>query len=181
MVWPFASKEKDVEEIKKDLPADLQGFFDEANPKPHLSIFEPSPKQKLVEQILKDNELKAEYSHELDDYKRQQNPGVVLAVNCSEIRQQMLECVKEWKFMGEVNQCSEYVNKYTACDNIQKDALRHLFYDDCYNVDQCKRIRYAVDLFFVKNFGRYGEEVNEQTKSKFNEDLDKAFYKIWKK
>ncbi|KAG7192559.1 uncharacterized protein KQ657_001658 [Scheffersomyces spartinae] len=181
MVWPFGSKEKDVAEIKKELPIDLQEFFDEANPKPHSSIFEPSPKQKLVEQILLENEKTAQYSHELDDYKRQQNAGVVLAVNCSEIRMQMLECVKQWKFMGEMNQCSDFVNKYSACDKIQKDALKHLFYDDCYKVEQCKRIRYAVDLFFVKNFGRYGEDVNEETKAKFDDDIDKAFYRVWKK
>ncbi|ODV79317.1 uncharacterized protein CANTADRAFT_50860 [Suhomyces tanzawaensis NRRL Y-17324] len=182
MVWPFTSnKGKETSELTKELPENLKGFFEENNPdSKHQSIFEESPHQKRVNQVLlKHQKQNTPYSYELERYKQKEKPQVVTAVNCAEIQQQVVDCFRSFNLTS-TTQCKFEIGKTTACVEIQNRALKKLYYEDCVDIDQCEKIRYIVDKLFTENFGQYGDEVNEVTKANFDKSLDGMFYKVWK-
>ncbi|ABN65145.1 predicted protein [Scheffersomyces stipitis CBS 6054] len=180
-MWPFTSEKSDSAEIAKELPEDLKQFFTETNPEPnHRSIFEVSPEQKRVNEVLLRAEKDKTYSDEFERYKHVENAKKVCSINCAEIQQEVLECFKSWKFAGLETPCTQEIKRTSQCMEIQKAALKKLYYDDCVSIPQCNQIRYIIDKLFVENFGQLGDNVNDETKAKYAKDLDKVFYKIWR-
>ncbi|CUM47226.1 unnamed protein product [Debaryomyces tyrocola] len=180
-MWPFNSNNgKDTSEIAEELPDNLKGFFKENNPDlKHETIFDVPPQQKRVNEILHKHQKNNEYSFEFDKYKRRETPKKVTSINCAELQQKVIECFRGWTFTL-TNQCSQEIKNNSSCIEIQNNALKKLYYDDCYNIDHCTKIRFVIDKLFIDNFGQYGENMTDESKHKFNEEIDKAFYKIWK-
>lgn len=178
-MWPFTSSNgKDTSEITKEIPENLREFFKENNPDlKHETIFEAPPQQKRVNDIL--NRKKSEYSYELDKYKRTETPKKVTSVNCAELQQKVIECFRGWT-LTLTTHCSQEIKNNTSCIEIQNGALKKLYYDDCYDIEQCTKIRFAIDKLFTENFGQYGDNISDETKKQFDEGIDKVFYKIWK-
>lgn len=185
-MWPFGSSNttpnlgKNTEEINKELPPDLQGFFQQENPdKKHERIFTVSPQQLQVNKILEKHKNDP-YDDEFNTYKRSQTIKQVAGINCAEIHNLLHECYKNWNWL-QPDACIDETRKTSKCLDLQLEALKRLHYNDCYSVKQCKAIRYYVDHFFMKNFGPLGEEVNDDDKAEnYNKDLDGVFYKLWK-
>lgn len=178
-MWPFSSNDKESSELTKELPDSLKDFFEENNPtEKHKSVFESTPQQKRVNDILLKHENK-NYSFEFDSYKHSEDPKKVTSINCAEMQQKVVECFRGWTFTQSTH-CQDEINTHASCVSIQRDALNKLFYGDCVSIPQCNQIRYVVDKLFTENFGQYGDNVNEESKEKFEKELDKAFYKIWK-
>lgn len=178
-MWPFTS-DKDASEVSKELPADLGAFFDKANPQTtHQSKLEVSPHQKKVNQVLGKHENRP-YSFEFERYKKRETLKVATQVNCAEIQQQVVECLRGWNLaLG--NRCDAEIKTHTKCVETQTMALKRLFYDDCVDVDQCKRIRFAVDKLFVDNFGQFGEHVDdEEHRARFESGVDGVFSRVWR-
>ncbi|ODV67508.1 hypothetical protein HYPBUDRAFT_147838 [Hyphopichia burtonii NRRL Y-1933] len=181
-MWPFTSdKGKDTSEITKELPEHLQGFFEEKNPDRKLEgAHEVSPHQNRVNQVLYQHEkTNPDYSYQFDNYKRAESAKKVVGINCAELQQKVHECLRGWSFT-EANHCNEEIKLSMECMKIQKEGLKKLYYDDCYNEKQCQQIRRVIDQLFVKNFGQFGDQVNEENQSKFNNDINGVFYKIWR-
>lgn len=180
-MWPFTSdKGKETSEITKELPEGLKEFFKKYNPDlQHESVFDISPQQQRVNEILQKHEKNNAYSYEFDLYKQRETRKTVTSVNCAELQQKVVDCFRGWNFT-KTTHCSQEMKQNTSCVEIQNDALKRLYYDDCYNTDQCNKIRFIIDKLFTENFGQYGEQTNEENKAKFDQQVDKAFYKIWK-
>lgn len=178
MWWPFGSKDKDTKDLEKELPSDLQQFFEKVNPESNLpSNGENSSKDALVERILA-RESK-EYSHEFANYKREELLKKVTAINCAEIQQAVVDCYQGWLFLSS-NHCTDEIRKTTKCLDIQNKALRRLRYDDCYKKAQCQQMRMVVDLLFTKNFGQFGENVTDESEKKFEREVDGMIEKLWR-
>ncbi|KAK6459669.1 uncharacterized protein RJT20DRAFT_21648 [Scheffersomyces xylosifermentans] len=188
-MWPFTSSSgsssgsKESESIEKELPENLKEFFSESNPEPdHRSIFEISPEQKRVNEVMlrAEKSRTGEYSDEFERYKQREKAKKVCSINCAEVQQQVLECFKNWKWASFETPCSQEIVRTTTCIDIQKVALKKLYYDDCVSIPQCQQIRFVVDKLFTENFGQLGDNVTDETKKNFDKDLDSVFYKIWK-
>lgn len=180
-MWPFTTLYgKDTKELAKELPEDLQGFFAENNPDAkHQSIFEITPHQKRVNDVLSKQPQNPEYSYDFDKYKQAQTPHKVTAINCAELQQKVMECLRGWNVTS-TDPCRVEINKTASCVEIQNRALKRMYYQDCVSVEQCSSIRYVIDKLFTENFGQYGDNINEEAQKKFDTELDKVFYKIWK-
>lgn len=178
-MWPFSS-DKDSSQVSKELPEDIGAFFEQQNPESaHISKLEASPEQKKVNSVLRQHENQP-YSYEFDQYKKRETLKIATQVNCAEIQQQVVECLRGWNLTG-TNRCEEEIKTHTKCVEIQSRALKLLFYDDCVNKEQCAKIRYAVDKLFVDNLGRYGEHIDEDANNtSFQSGIDAAFAKIWR-
>ncbi|RLV94973.1 hypothetical protein JA1_001417 [Spathaspora sp. JA1] len=184
-MWPFTSSQpsqgKKTEEINKELPEDLQEFFREENPdKKHGNIFEVSPPQNRIREVLnkhKDDPKDPRLAH----YKSSQSINHACAVNCAEIKNEVLKCSKSltWKQSASESPCADKIKNMTACTEIQKAALQTMHFDDCYDVKQCQMMRHYVDKLFTKNFGQFGTEITQANRDKFNKDIDDAIYKVW--
>lgn len=175
-MWPF-SKEKDTKDVEKDLSPEVQQFFNKANPEQNQQlILEQTPKQQHVNNVLKNH---TQYNQDLDEYRRKNRPSVVCSINCAELQDQVAKCFKNWKFLL-TDPCRTEVNRARDCVELQTDALKRMYYDDCYLVKQCDAVRYLIDKAYVDNFGQYGDEGSEGSKEQFLKDLDKYFYKVWK-
>lgn len=183
-MWPFSSSEKKTEEVTKDLSPNVQEFFVETNPeKNHQSIFEESPHQKQVNQVLlREEKWAKEHNHvdyKFDRYKQSEKPIKVAQINCAELQQNVIECFRNWNITS-TDQCRAEIGLVTKCADLQNVALKKLYYEDCYNIPHCDYIRSAADELFTKNFGQFGEDINDETTAKFKQDLDQAFTKAWK-
>lgn len=178
-MWPF-SNDKDSAQVSKELPQDLGAFFEQANPETsQQSKFELSPHQKKVNSVLRQRENQP-YSHEFDQYKRRETLKSATQVNCAEIQQQVVECLRGWNLTLS-NRCETEIKTHTKCVETQTRALKLLFYEDCVDIDQCKKIRYVVDKLFVDNYGQYGEQIDdEDTRMRFDSGVESAFAKIWR-
>ncbi|KAK6465804.1 hypothetical protein DFJ63DRAFT_310887 [Scheffersomyces coipomensis] len=183
-MWPFTSSSggKDASELTKELPDNLKQFFNEVNPEPnHQSIFEISPHQKRVNEVLKrEDDLKRPYDDEFYKYKQTEKAKKACSINCSEVNSQILECFKNWNYTSFDTPCSKEIAATTKCLEVQKNAFKKLHYDECISIKQCNQIRYIIDKMFTENFGQLGNEINDQTHKKFDQDLDKVFWKIWR-
>lgn len=178
MLWPFISKDKDAKELEKDLPTDLQLFFEKVNPESHLAASgDSSAKDNIVDKVLA-REVK-EYSHEFAKYKRDELLKKVAAINCAEIQEAVVKCYQGWLFTSS-NHCTDEIRKTTKCMDLQNKALRQLRYEDCYNKPQCQQMRVVVDYLFTRNFGKLGENVNEETEKNFEREVEGVFAKLWK-
>lgn len=176
-MWPFGSSAgTESEELTKDLPDNLKGFFAEENAK-HQSKFEESPKDDLVAKIV--SRQSQEHSHDFARYKRDELLKKVTSINCAELQQAVIDCYKGWLFTSS-NHCSDEIQRSTKCIDTQNRAFRQLRYEDCYNEKQCKLIRYIVDKLFVKNFGQFGEDMSEENHHKFDEEVESVFTRVWK-
>lgn len=177
--WPFNTK-NETEEVTKKLPDGLKEFFQEQTPDHKAqSIFEISPQQEKVNKTLQ-KYADRQYSYEFDRYKQTEKPLKVATINCAEIQEQVLNCFRGYSFTTGT-QCKEEIGKVSQCMELQAKALKKLHYEDCVEVEQCDKIRYIVDKLFTDNFGQFGDLLqDDQNQSKFNNDLDKVFYKIWK-
>lgn len=172
------NRSKKTEEIEKELPPDLQDFFKSNNPDAkYQSNFELTPEKKQVNKVL--SRAKQNYSHDFEMYKKRNTIRNVAAVNCSELQLKVTDCFKTWD-LSRLDNCSKEMEKNKACVKIQEDGFRRLSYEDCYSIEHCDKIRFLVDQMFIQNFGQYGEEINDNSIDKFNQNLDKYFYKIWK-
>jgi hypothetical protein len=183
-MWPFNSNEKKTEEVTQDLSPNVQEFFKEANPeKNHQSIFEESPQQKQVNKVLAREEKwvkeQNHYDYKFERYKQTEGPNKVAQINCAELQQKVIECFRNWSLTS-ADQCRAEIGIVTKCADLQNHALKKLYYEDCYNIPQCDYIRYVADKLFTENFGQFGEDISDESKTKFNKDLDKAFKKVWK-
>ncbi|EGW31764.1 uncharacterized protein SPAPADRAFT_141336 [Spathaspora passalidarum NRRL Y-27907] len=182
-MWPFTSSKptegKKTEDINKELPKDLQEFFKQENPdKKHANLFEQSSPQNHIFEVLnkhKDDPKDPRLAY----YKSSQDINNACAVNCSEIKNQVVECSKQVTWLQSGSPCADIIKAMSACTQIQKTALQTLHFDECYNVKQCQMMRYYVDKIFTENFGQYGSEMNDETRAKFNKDIDDAVYKVW--
>lgn len=178
MWWPFGTGDKDTKELKKELPSELQSFFEKANPQTHKSSAgENSAKDSIVDRILAREHH--EYSHDFDAYKREELLKKVTGINCAEIQQAVVDCYQGWSFLSS-NHCTDEIRRTTKCMDVQNKALRQLRYESCYNKPQCEQIRILVDMLFVNNFGQYGESMNEETEKKFENEVDSMFDRVWK-
>ncbi|KAK6204670.1 uncharacterized protein RJT21DRAFT_111234 [Scheffersomyces amazonensis] len=183
-MWPFtSSNDRDTSELTNQLPNNLKEFFDEVNPEQnHESIFEVSPQQARVNEVLLRTEKAnhGKYDDVLSKYKLTEKPKKVCSINCSEINQQVMTCFKNFNYASFETPCTKEIKATTTCIELQKKALKKLHYDQCISIKQCDQIRYVIDKLFTENFGQYGDNVNEETSHKFNNDLDKVFWKVWR-
>ncbi|CAH6723535.1 hypothetical protein CLIB1444_16S00980 [[Candida] jaroonii] len=176
MLWWNNTKE--TEEIEKELPEDLKEFFKDNNPdSKQANKYEISPHEKLVNKKL--SSIKEPYSYEFEVYKKKNDLRNVSMINCSELQLKVIDCFKKMDFSN-LDGCQKQVKQNKKCMEIQKDAFKKLYYEDCYNITHCDKIRFLVDHLFTKNFGQYGEKMDDENLIKFNNDLDKSFTKIWK-
>jgi hypothetical protein len=180
-MWPFSTNYgRDTKELTNELPEGLQDFFKENNPDAkHQSIFEITPHQKRVNDVLSRQDKNPEYTYEFDKYKQAETPHKVTVINCAELQQKVMECLRGWNVTS-TDPCRAEIKKTTSCVEIQNRALKKMYYQDCVSVEQCSKIRYVIDKLFTENFGQYGDTINDQSQAKFNKDLDNMFYKIWK-
>lgn len=177
MLW--WNKTKETEEIEKELPENLKDFFQKNNPDlKQANKYEVSPQQKQVNKKLA-SLPKDQYSHEFDVYKKKNTIRNVAMINCSELQLKVIDCFKSLNFTS-IENCSKQIKANKECIEVQTNALTRLYYNDCYSIDHCDKIRFVVDHLFTKNFGQYGENVDEETLVKFNKDLDANFGKLWK-
>ncbi|CAN3377152.1 hypothetical protein DIURU_003597 [Diutina rugosa] len=175
-MWPF-TREKQTEEVTADLAPEVQQFFHDANPEQsNQSILEMTPHQQRVNQVLAKH---ADYSSELDEYRRKNRPQLVCQINCAELQEQVSKCFKEAKYWS-TDPCREQIDRAKQCATLTSDALKRMHYSDCYSVKQCDAIRFIIDRAFVNNFGRYGDEGSEDAIAKFNQELDSYFNQVWK-
>lgn len=176
MLWWNSTKE--TQEIEKELPEDLKEFFKDNNPdKTQNHKYEVSPHQKQVNKVL--SKVSGTYNYEFDLYKKKNTIRNVSIINCAELQLKVIECFKSLSFTS-IDNCSKPIKTNKSCMDIQSRALERLFYNDCYSIEHCDKIRYIIDHLFTKNFGQFGEEINDDTLNKFNKDLDANFYKVWK-
>ncbi|CUM64271.1 uncharacterized protein PRCAT00001868001 [Priceomyces carsonii] len=180
-MWPFTnSNVKETTKITDELPDNLKDFFKKTDLDAKTeSIFEPNEKDKIVDAILQEHNKSGKYSHDLDMYKRTDSPRKVLSINCAEIQKHVIDCLRGWT-LTKTTYCQEEMNNNRDCVDIQRNALKNLYYDSCIDVTQCNKIRYIIDKLFIENFGQYGDNINEASRIKFDRDINNAFYKIWK-
>jgi hypothetical protein len=183
-LWPFGSGDKKTSDVTPELADNVKEFFDKNNPdKSHGSIFEATPHHKRVNEVLlrqqKQNGGKGEYDYTFERYKQAETIDKATYINCAELQEKVADCLRNLTMMS-TDQCKKEIGRTTKCAEIQKDALKKLFYEDCYNTKQCDYIRFVTDKLFTENFGQYGENVNDETKAKFDKEIDKAFYRAWK-
>ncbi|CCE81598.1 Piso0_002259 [Millerozyma farinosa CBS 7064] len=177
-MWPFSSGSgKDTSEVLKEIPDGLRDFFEEQNPDKRFEGDGSSPYLKRINEVLS-RETK-NVDSKVDNYKRRENLRVVTGINCAELQQKVLECMRGWSYT-QGKQCAEEIQNNTKCVSIQHAALKKLHYEDCYSIEHCKKIRFIVDMLFTKHYGRYGTETGEDVDSKFAKELDKSFFKVWK-
>lgn len=175
-MWPFTSGAgKETEELSKELPENLKEFFAEANPA--KGRFEGSPKDEQVDRILA--QQNQQYTHEFARYKREELLKKVATINCSELQQAVIDCYQGWLLIS-ANHCSDEIKRAMKCMDVQSRAFKQLRYENCFSEKQCQLMRYVVDKLFTKNFGQFGEHMNEETQLKFDADIDDVFGKVWK-
>ncbi|GEQ72736.1 hypothetical protein JCM33374_g6424 [Metschnikowia sp. JCM 33374] len=175
-MWPFTSADKSSSELDKELPENLKEFFKESDPSYRLIDHEEDPKESQVQKVLA--RQSKEYDGELDRYKHSETPRKVATINCAELQQAVVACYQGWSFFG--NECSEEIIRTTKCLEIQQAALKKLRFGDCYSVKHCSSIRAFTDLLFTSHFGQFGENINEETTSKFDTAVDEAFAAVWR-
>lgn len=174
-MWPFGSGETPKENneiLEEDISPSLQQFFEKQDrtarglklEKPDISG--PVPQAPITS------------LSDINFVKLKQDTRKIAAINCAEIQQAALECYKGWKFMSGT-ECSTAMARTTRCMAIQQNALKRLRYDECSYLDQCKQMRVLVDELFTRNFGQYGENINEDTQKKFEYDLGKTQAFLW--
>lgn len=178
-MWPFTSdKGKSSDDLVKELPLDLQGFFQSVSPdQGQSSVFDASPEDDIVDKVLLREQKKAkEYDFEFERYKLSQTLKQAASVNCSELQQKVTECFRK----GAMNLCGEEIKRAKQCVEVQTNALKTLHFQDCLSVNQCDKIRYIVDKSFVDSYGQFGETDTPEATAQFSNDVLKAFHKIWK-
>lgn len=182
-MWPFTfDKGKNTDDITKELPQNLKEFFIENNPDKNNengSVFEKSPQQQRVDNVLLKNNINDKYSYEFQKIKATETVRKVTTINCAEIQQQVLDCFRGWSFTS-TNPCSDEIKLSTSCIDIQSKGLKKLHYEECYNEIQCNQIRRVIDQLFIKNFGQFGENINDENQLKFDNEIDNIFDKVWK-
>lgn len=181
MVWPFTSnKGKETSELVKELPEDLKDFYHQSNPEGKYGpLFEPSVRDEKVNRVLQEHANNRETSYDFDRYKRRETARVATQVNCAEVQHKVIECIRNWKLM-DASHCSHEVKNFNSCVEIQKKAFGMLYYDDCYSIEQCSKIRFVVDKLFTENFGRYAESIGNANTTKFFDDVNNVFDMVWK-
>lgn len=176
-MWPFGSGDKDARDLAKELPQNLQEFFDHADPATKRAASRDTLKDDKVAQVLA--RQPQTYSHQFDAYKRDELLKKAVAVNCAEIQQAVVACYQGW-LMTSANHCTDEIRRATRCTEVQQRALQQLRYADCYNERQCKYMRTMVDRLFTDNFGQYGEHHDEAAEKAFAEGVDAVFEKAWR-
>lgn len=176
-MWPFGSGDKDAGELAKELPENLQKFFNGADPATKRAASGDALKDDKVAQVLA--RQPQEYSHQFDSYKRDELLKKAVAVNCSEIQQAVVACYQGW-LLTSANHCTEEIRRATRCTEVQQRALQRLRYDDCYSERQCQYMRTMVDRLFTETFGQYGERKDEAAKKVFGEGVDALFERAWR-
>lgn len=177
MWWPFGFRDKDTKELEKELPSELREFFDKSNPQAqHTLVVENATKDAIVNRTLA-RESK-EYSHKFAAYKRDELLLKVTGINCAEIQQAVVECYQGWSFLSS-NHCTDEIRRTTRCMDVQKKALRLLRYEDCYNKQQCEKMRMMVDILFVNKFGQFGEKMTDETEKEFEQEVGSMFSTVW--
>lgn len=175
-MWPF-TREKPTEAVEEDLAPEVQQFFRDNNPeKNHASIFERTPHQQRVNEVMLRH---SGYSQELEEYKRQYPLKQAVQINCAELQEAVAACFRDWKVFA-TDPCRCEVDRAKKGAEVTTDGLKRLHYDECVLVKQCEAIRFLVDKAFVNNFGQFGDDELEQALARFNAELDSAFYKVWK-
>lgn len=177
MLW-WNSKGKDTKELEKELPDELKDFFKENNPdSKQSSKYEVPPQQIKVDKKLAS--LKLPYNHEFEIYKKKNTIKNISMINCSEMQLKVVDCFKSMNFTS-IDNCSQEIKTNKACIEVQSEAFNKLYYNDCYSIEHCDKIRFLVDHLFTKNFGQYGDNITEETMIQFHQQVDKNFDKIWK-
>lgn len=184
-MWPFSSsQDKNHKDLVKELPPELGEFYDSVRPElGKRSVFDASPEQELVDKVLVREQLKRQhqpYNFEFEQYKRTESISKVASINCAEIQQAISDCFANWKITT-MDPCTAQVARAKACIAQQKDAFKTLHYNDCYSVEQCNKIRYAIDKAYIDSHGQYGivDDADDAARQ-FQRNLRLAFYKVWK-
>lgn len=177
-MWWWNNKGKDTKDLEKELPDDLKQFFKDNNPdSKHSSKYEVTPQQLKVDKKLAS--LKLPYNHAFEIYKKKNPIKTVAMINCSELQLKVVDCFKSMNFTS-IDNCSKEIRLNKSCIEVQTNAFNKLYYNDCYSIEHCDKIRFVVDHLFTKNFGQYGDNITEETLSKFNHQVDNSFDKLWK-
>lgn len=181
-MWPFTRGEKNLGDITKDLDPSVQDFFLETAPESKPSIFQEPEQEKRVNEVLaredKWVEKYGQNDYEFDKYRHAFPYEKAAQINCVELQQCVLDCFHDWKKLN-FYLCKPEIATASRCADLQRQALSKLHYKNCYNIPHCQYIRYIADELFVKNFGKLGSEVNDETNEQFLRDLDEAFWKAW--
>lgn len=181
-MWPFGSStSKSTEDLEKDLPDNLRAVFQKENPERRQDelIEKNAREQTLVNSFIEKTHQKNEgYNFEFDQYKKNENIAKASAVNCAELQQNVLLCLKNWK-ATDYTFCAKEIKSHSSCLEVQTEALKRLQYDSCVDLKHCKKIRFIVDELFVNNFGSTGENFNEESYTAFMGQVEGSFEKLW--
>lgn len=174
-MWPFSSGDKATENsdnIKEDISPNLQHFFEKQD--------RTARGLKLERPVISDPVPQAPVTtlQDINFVKFKQDTRKIAAINCAEIQQAALECYKGWKFLSGT-ECSSAMTRSTRCMAIQQNALKRLRYEECGTHDECQQIRVLVDELFTRNYGQFGENINEETQKKFELDLGRTMSYLW--
>lgn len=173
-MWPFSSggKAEDPDNVTEDISPSLQQFFEKQDRSARgLKLEKPDitgPVPQAPASTLSD----------INFVQFKQDTRKVAAINCAEIQQAALECYKGWKFLSGT-ECSTAMTRSTRCMAIQQNALKRLRYEECSSRDQCQQIRALVDELFTRNYGQFGENINEETQKCFEYDLGRTLSFLW--
>lgn len=170
-MWPFTSSAPS--DVKDEISPSLQTFFDaedrSARSMNRESVDVPSKSVSRSEgQTLMDVEF-AQFK---------QSTKKVAAINCAELQEAALECYKGWLYLTGT-ECSRKMVRSSKCMEVQQDALRRLRYEDCSSREQCVEIRMLADELFTRNFGQFGEKMDENTQRIFENDLQRTQKYLW--
>lgn len=176
-MWPFGSGDKDAGELAKELPPNLQQFFDRADPATKRAASGDALKDEKVTQVLA--RQPQEYTHLFDAYKRDELLKKAVAVNCAEIQEAVVACYRGW-LMTSANHCTDEIRRATRCTEVQQRALQRVRYAECYSQRQCQYMRTMVDRLFTEHFGQFGERKDEAAEKAFGEGVDAVFERAWR-
>ncbi|CAH2352331.1 hypothetical protein CLIB1423_06S03972 [[Candida] railenensis] len=181
-MWPFSSSStRSTDDLEKELPENLKVVFQKENPEHRQdeSIEKNTKEQILVNRMIqKAQEEHKNYNFEFDQYKKNENIAKVSSINCAELQQNVLLCLKSWK-ATDYTFCAKEIKSHSNCLEVQTEALRKLQYDNCVDLKHCKQIRFIVDELFVKNFGSLGEKFDEDNYITFMREVEGNFENLW--
>lgn len=161
-MWPFTPGDND--KSPENISPSLQSFFEKEDQHARLLKFEKADSLEPRSQSKPTTLSGVELLH----YR--QSTRQVASVNCAELQHAVLECYKGWKYL-KGTECSEAMTRTTKCMDLQQEALRRLRYEECSSKDECMQIRVLVDEMFTRNFGKLGENINEDTMRVYESDL----------
>ena len=178
-MWPFSSgKGKDTAELEQEIPGQLQEFFKSENPeKKYEAHLELSNENALVQKTVEKHKNDP-YSYEFERYKLEEDTKKVAFVNCAELQAAVIKCLNDWNGT-DLSFCEKQIQRNSSCIELQTKALKRLHYESCVSKKQCQQIRYLVDEAFVRNFGQFGQHINDKTREQFVGDVDKSFGEVW--